>query len=400
MGLEIKSTDESVKIVETHYEQFVRLTKETIGENPVSLINDVYAHEGSSTHPMNDIVYQEVARVLLNRQMDEVRDQGYPLSDLSIEDIYQNKHGILADFRSNLNTLHHVHRFSKQRMIFRFEEALTAKLMQTDLKKIDSQFIASPFKSLYIDMPATSKLTIPDPENPEGRRVKGIYLSYEHDVDMSGVQMGQGEKVGKDEIHEDLIYNGKPATKILRVLAIGDDTKGDKNLVYNTPTFYMTLVFAPGDVFEQVKLMLAKFAGDEGAQSTHCDNLVSFVVNALLYITNPNADFRRIHAKYAKAKKRGKKKSKVASTAQGSKIDIISTGSSVKISPEFRSQYRSGALTSNTINVPVWMVRGHWRNQAYGKGKKLRRLQWIEPFTKGKGLDASLETSGRDYEVE
>jgi hypothetical protein len=30
-----------------------------------------------------------------------------------------------------------------------------------------------------------------------------------------------------------------------------------------------------------------------------------------------------------------------------------------------------------------WIVRGHWRNQAYGAGRALRRPKWIAPYTKG-----------------
>ena len=30
-----------------------------------------------------------------------------------------------------------------------------------------------------------------------------------------------------------------------------------------------------------------------------------------------------------------------------------------------------------------WIVDGHWRNQPYGVGHSLRRLQWIAPFIKG-----------------
>lgn len=32
-----------------------------------------------------------------------------------------------------------------------------------------------------------------------------------------------------------------------------------------------------------------------------------------------------------------------------------------------------------------FMVQGHWRNQPYGPGKKLRRQQWISPYVKGEG---------------
>ncbi|NUT34497.1 MAG: hypothetical protein HOV79_15615 [Hamadaea sp.] len=30
-----------------------------------------------------------------------------------------------------------------------------------------------------------------------------------------------------------------------------------------------------------------------------------------------------------------------------------------------------------------WWIRGHWRNQAYGPARTLRRPQWIKPFLKG-----------------
>lgn len=30
-----------------------------------------------------------------------------------------------------------------------------------------------------------------------------------------------------------------------------------------------------------------------------------------------------------------------------------------------------------------WIVRGHWRNQPFGPGRKQRRLQWIAPYIKG-----------------
>jgi hypothetical protein len=30
-----------------------------------------------------------------------------------------------------------------------------------------------------------------------------------------------------------------------------------------------------------------------------------------------------------------------------------------------------------------WIVRGHWRNQAYGPERKLHRPVWISPFVKG-----------------
>ena len=44
-----------------------------------------------------------------------------------------------------------------------------------------------------------------------------------------------------------------------------------------------------------------------------------------------------------------------------------------------------------------FIVRGHWRNQAHGEGRALRRRQWIAPFWKGP--DNVVEALSRTYEV-
>lgn len=44
-----------------------------------------------------------------------------------------------------------------------------------------------------------------------------------------------------------------------------------------------------------------------------------------------------------------------------------------------------------------YVVRGHWRNQAYGEGRLLRRRQWIAPHYKGP--ETAVEALTRNYEV-
>ena len=50
------------------------------------------------------------------------------------------------------------------------------------------------------------------------------------------------------------------------------------------------------------------------------------------------------------------------------------------------SYIKGGALSQRTQRGPLtlqFLVRGHWRNQAYGTNHSLRRPQWIQPFWKG-----------------
>lgn len=61
----------------------------------------------------------------------------------------------------------------------------------------------------------------------------------------------------------------------------------------------------------------------------------------------------------------------------------------VQISPTLRKQaVRSSEAQGGREDREEWythqfVVRGHWRNVAYGKGRSERRLRWIMPFLKG-----------------
>lgn len=65
-------------------------------------------------------------------------------------------------------------------------------------------------------------------------------------------------------------------------------------------------------------------------------------------------------------------------------------GREVTITPELREAARE-AVAGRTRRHAAdgwhlrsrFIVRGHWRNQAHGEGRALRRRQWIEPFWKG-----------------
>lgn len=61
----------------------------------------------------------------------------------------------------------------------------------------------------------------------------------------------------------------------------------------------------------------------------------------------------------------------------------------VQISPTLRKQaVRSSEVQGGREDREEWyshqfVVRGHWRNVAYGEGRSKRRLRWIMPFLKG-----------------
>lgn len=387
------------KLQPLHYEVFCDYVKKATGSSPLFLIEQAVRLLGLNekeviTH-LNDTPYQVVALEIMKAMIRAYHPSVAHLADdLTIESLYSESENsmFLGEFRSLMNMLHHIHRFSKQRMVFRFEEALTAKLLHTDLTKVDSFFVRSPFSSIYIAIPHNKELFIPN-EVTGLHRVLGIYVSYLDEIPSEEMHLGSGGTASELE-------NVKENTpiKVLRILAIAEK---NENALHDKDdaTFYMTMIFRSGDVMPQVEVLLDKFVSKETIKHRSLlKKLFVFVTNALLYITSPAADLVLIGAKFDKEKP-GKGPSRAP---KNSKIDVISTGSKVYISHEYRMKYRNGQMDSLpavdvTINTPMWIVRGHYRNQAHGKGRSLRTLIWIQPHIKGKGLDDTLQQ--REYTV-
>lgn len=73
-------------------------------------------------------------------------------------------------------------------------------------------------------------------------------------------------------------------------------------------------------------------------------------------------------------------------------------GRTVKLAPNIRRALRDGTSGQSWKLGHRFIVRGHWRSQAYGPKRSLRVRRWIEPFWKGPAsLDEAFE---RTYSVE
>lgn len=388
--LNIKNAGIEQKVKETHFEYFLRVFRKILGNSPLHFVEKHIIEDNiKDFNPVDDSCYQAAALDIFNKILET---KGFE-KKFDMKMVYDSPPEFLGEYRSILNMLHHTHRFSKSKMVFRFEEALTAKILHTDISKVDSHFVTSPFSSVFIDIPYNQELYIPNPYTGL-HKVKGIYISYTDNIDVRGVNLPSEKKLDEDGIHPDLKFNGKPATKLLRVLAVAEHNENSKDRM-DDATFFMSFFLSPGDIFAQVERSMDIYTSENDKKNkVYMQKLFSFVLNALLYITNPSADLQVIQAKFYKPT-RGKKANNKNTGL--SKINVVSAGHTLKISHEFRKQYRSGNLRTVTINVPKWMVRGHWRNQAYGPSRSLRRLQWIEPHEKGKGIQE--EAKGRDYVV-
>jgi hypothetical protein len=115
----------------------------------------------------------------------------------------------------------------------------------------------------------------------------------------------------------------------------------------------------------------------DGSQADAGGLISNLVRGACLALSNP-ADFRKDahHRPTARASKKGR--SGPPELAQARYL----LSAPVKI--DLREHLR-GVLEGRKGAAPTvqFLVRGHWRNQAHGPRRSLRRVQWIEPFWKG-----------------
>lgn len=119
--------------------------------------------------------------------------------------------------------------------------------------------------------------------------------------------------------------------------------------------------------------------------------LLKIVLNVILYVNSPSADLKEETVSQTKKVKVRGRRSKV----QLNRFQKIIAGTSVRLSNDVRNALRSGTGANSKITYS-FVVRGHWRNQAYGPKRSLRKRKWIEPFVKGR--DLATRIVGHTYE--
>jgi len=362
------------KLPESHYEQTLSLFKRQ-GFDIIKEVKQAAESLRKSEEDMDDLVFNLAAS----------RITGSASTHTGI----QNP-AALAQAKTSRELMFHTYHFSKLKKIYRMEEAITAKLLHTNLSKVDSLFLKAPHKEVYLDLPYNQTLVIPG-ERGDDFRVKGIYIHVEEDMDIRGLRSSEKSVLNEDSIDPAFLFDGVAIDKKLKILAVGEGSES-----YRDTLFFGTFFFAPGDIFPQIEAAIEKWTlpGASGVDNkVYLRKLFSFILNSLLYVTSGSSSLMPLHAKFASYPK-GKKSKRIATDLKNkglSKINQVSVGSDIYLSKEFREHYRAGSLSERYINCPKWVVQGHWRNQPYGLGRKQIRLKWIEPYEKGKGISEDIK---------
>jgi hypothetical protein len=129
-------------------------------------------------------------------------------------------------------------------------------------------------------------------------------------------------------------------------------------------------------------------------------NVLSLAINAVLYITSPDADMisiaageiRRLNDKMQGLKKGAKRENfeKLLAAAKKRKIYIV--GGNVHSSRELDAE-----LTETGRKMVMrHQVRGHWKYQPYGPKNEMRKHIWLQPYWRGPSY---AEMLARNYVV-
>jgi len=140
-------------------------------------------------------------------------------------------------------------------------------------------------------------------------------------------------------------------------------------------------------------------ASDMVDDSTSVGRFFRLVVNTLLYINSGREDPKERPSerdeleKVAAKKKSPKKKAKVLRKLdEAGDYPRFILGEGITISHDMQEAIddEDAAAREGRQITCRFMVRGHWRNQAHGPKRSLRKLIWVEPFWKGPRNAAEL----------
>ena len=130
--------------------------------------------------------------------------------------------------------------------------------------------------------------------------------------------------------------------------------------------------------------------------------ILRFLMNFCIYLGSADARVDHVHKDEIDRITKGKKVKNLRQNIQGKVRSLnndrtFRVGSNVPVIPEIEDYVLGkGTGTGNKLTYRT-VVRGHWRDQAHGPGRALRRQKWIAPHVRGADLPGPVV--GHNYEV-
>jgi hypothetical protein len=273
-----------------------------------------------------------------------------------------------AQRKMDLALLRQTYHLWRDRNYFDISPRLTGKLIDTELRDVDTFFIRAPYRSMYISLPKGNGLFIPN--NISGlHEVEGIYLAFNDYGGPKGLLMPS----------KNLTLHG--VTKHIQMLISGEP-KG----TFGDAIMFFDLIFFEGKVSESIERN--KEILENPKLWDHIVEIFTFVTKVLLYINCANTAIQKIAGldlevrlnnikSSAKKRKMIKKYCKISPEAH-SLLDVIIN----------HEQDTPGKSKDSSILLgpkALEKVRPHFKTQRYGSALSQSKIIWVESYLRGEG---------------
>lgn len=304
---------------------------------------------------------------------------------------------------------HHVMWRRYGRKVYVLDETTYHLLANTPLPDLPASILCAPAHSFYLVLPRSAAYKF------------GVWNLHEHREDKQEVE---GILVTTDNIDPD-----SPKPREIAFMSVGiSNTKStqDRNIAF------ISITLGPDALLSDVRVPADSVYGPHHADDTdgavpegqrHINRSNAFatglrsgsyelgvvtprvIIGFLLYLMSEHPDIEPIDPAPRRNFKdiKSPKQREAALRNQATKLKdktrlpILYIGR--KLAEEIAEQRRTLAHdalqsarsgTSRQLDHPVW-VRGHWKQQPYGEGRKLRKMIWIRPYLKGPDAAESLK---------
>jgi hypothetical protein len=284
---------------------------------------------------------------------------------------------------------------------FRPTDALTHKLLATDLKGTVVADLHLPMDAFYIELPA-GVFYIEDPRTGW------------HEVRVLTVARGRITQRTIDIARAagDHTADESAISERLLIECYGEPNPNSRDPFDDSWIFMSYVLRAPEMSIEEVIESSVRNREMEKMNRGRCGDhvmrgvelrefLLKFVLNLCIYLGSDKAKVEHTHADEIKRLQGDKKwkhlRKNVQERIQRLKDErIFEVGTDVKVDAEVREYVRRGGVGGYSQTYRT-LVRGHWRNQAHGTGWKQRTRKWIEPHVRG--VDLPTKVVGHNYKV-
>lgn len=277
-----------------------------------------------------------------------------------------------------------------QGKVYSVSPSLAKAFSETHIKGVPCGLLRLPRKCIYVDLGAC----------------RGVTKGWAEGVEVSGLYVVESGEI----THYPNVEDGESVLGIeWTIIVIGRIGAGS-----DVAIGWFLLKMEDGESIDQAAKESIQSLSHviDGCESVHFplaptieeqlqvfEKVLRVLIGVVYYVTHSQADvvladaspsYQRLRARMLKAK--GKKRKKLSEKLRGAKpLQRIVLGGQYTIDRKRDPEIEEGIGIGKKLACRFW-VSGHYRNQPHGKGRKERRLIWIEPFMKGEDF-APLQES-------